>query len=647
MIKNKNNKKITKSFLLLLVFSISFINSNNIKSEKQANINLLSGLQIESKEQNEIESNSIDLSYKEAQLYFNDIKIKQKREVIVAMIDTGVDYNHPDLKDKIWINEGEIPGDGIDNDGNGYVDDVYGWNFYNSDNVVCQYLYDYNLKTNIAYPYDNDDHGTHVAGIIAANQNLEKGYEGIASNIDIKLMILKINGGEKGIGNLSSAINAIKYATMMGADICNMSWGTDVYNKELEKVIRESDMLFIAAAGNTGTNNNDKPVYPASFELDNLISVTFVDDNGKLTPWSNYGMNKVDIAVPGIDVVSTTVGSSAKMSGTSMAAPQITGIAAMLYAYNDGLNSVNIKDIILKNYIRLDSLNNLINYPGIPDANKIVRSITDIVKDKKAPTLKVNTRIIQSKFIVNLKSEDKDGSGVRVIKWLKGEKKITEFKRGVAGNYVTENKIEAAKPGKYTFYISDYAGNERIVVHTVEDDKQAPSIQTNYIIEGKEEKYILLRASDEMSGVKRVKYMKGKKTVKDFLPTGSGEEIALDKGKAKIKIKSEGVYTVYAIDHRGNASVDYVNVKTIKASEIKLSNNRIKIVKKQSFQLRTFLKPLDTTDKAVFKSSNESIVMVNKKGIILAKKEGKAIVTAYTSNGVRTICEVTVVKNKS
>lgn len=652
MFINKNNKLLTKSFFILIVFSLIFINPYKIKSEKFININLLSGLQIESKEKDissgdEIVSNSIDFSYKNAQLYFNNIKAKQKREVIVAIIDTGVDYNHPDLKDKIWINEGEIPGDGIDNDGNGYVDDIYGWNFYNNDNTVCQYLYDYNLKTNVAYPYDNDDHGTHVAGIIAANQNIEKGYEGIASNIDIKLMVLKINGGEKGVGSLNNAIDAIKYATSMGADICNLSWGTDVYNKELENVIKESDMLFIAAAGNTGTNNNDNPIYPASFDLDNLISVTFVDDNGKLTPWSNYGMNKVDIAVPGIDVVSTIVGSSDMMSGTSMAAPQITGIASILYAYSDGLNAINIKNIILNNYIKLDSLKNLVTYPGIPDANKMVRNINNIVKDNKAPTLKATTKIAKSKFIINLKSEDKDGSGIRVIKWLKGDKSIKEFKRGMTGNSIIDNKIELAKPGKFTFYISDYAGNERKFVYTVKDDKKAPEIQMSYIIEGGANKYILLRVADEMSGVKRVKYMKGRKTIKDFMPTGAGEEIVLKKGKAKVSVKSEGVYTAYAIDHRGNASVDHVNIRIIKTEDIRLLNNRIKVVENENYQLRTFLKPINTTEKTIYKSNDQSIVKVNNRGLITAKKVGKAVVTAYTSSGARAICEIIVVKSRS
>jgi subtilisin family serine protease len=128
-------------------------------------------------------------------------------------------------------------------------------------------------------------------------------------------MSLKINGGPKGTGNLASAVEAVKYATRMGADICNLSWGTSSYTASLEQVMKESDMLFIAAAGNTGDDNNNAPVYPASLKLDNLISVTFVDSAGELTGLSNYGSNTVDLAAPGEDILSTIVGNYSSMSG--------------------------------------------------------------------------------------------------------------------------------------------------------------------------------------------------------------------------------------------------------------------------------------------------------------------------------------------
>jgi subtilisin family serine protease len=115
-------------------------------------------------------------------------------------------------------------------------------------------------------------------------------------------MALKINGGAKGTGSLSSAIEAIKYATMMGADICNLSWGTPKLVDTLKQVMKESNMLFVAAAGNTGDNNDAKPIYPADLELDNLISVTFVNADGQLTDQSNYGPNSVDLAAPGEDI---------------------------------------------------------------------------------------------------------------------------------------------------------------------------------------------------------------------------------------------------------------------------------------------------------------------------------------------------------
>ncbi|RSD26984.1 S8 family serine peptidase [Mesobacillus subterraneus] len=220
-------------------------------------------------------------------------KFKDIDEVVVAVIDSGVDLNHPDLKEKIWTNPGEIPGDGIDNDNNGYIDDVNGWDFYNNDNSV----YD---------PLDGDDHGTHVAGTIAAamegsdiSQN--KGVVGVAPNV--KIMPIKFLGPWG--GDTAGAIAAIEYAKKMGVKISNNSWGGGEYDPLLEEAIANCDCLFVAAAGNESMNNDEGGFYPAGFETPNILSVAALTNQGKLAPFSNYGRHSVDVAAPGMDILST------------------------------------------------------------------------------------------------------------------------------------------------------------------------------------------------------------------------------------------------------------------------------------------------------------------------------------------------------
>lgn len=586
----------------------------------------------------------IDMDVAEAWLHMKQEKIK-RRQVVVAIIDTGVDYTHPDLAENIWVNLNEIPNDGIDNDNNGYVDDIYGWDFYNDDASVCHYKYDRRTRLNLSLPEDNDDHGTHIAGIIGAVADNRIGIAGIASNIDIKMMILKINGGSKGTGSISDAILAIKYATMMGADICNISWGTSQYSPALEEVIRESDMLFVAAAGNLGSNNDIEPVYPANFELDNLISVTFIDANGKITNQSNYGRKAVDFAAPGNDILSTVVGTYQTLSGSSMAAPQVSAVASLLYSYDENLYPSAVKDILIKTLKSISGLEDFMVFPGIPNAYKALLAINEAKRDYIPPSIKLNTIYDKGDLVVPIEAEDEGGSGIRVIRWLPGKKGIEDFGRGTIGLNIENNQIRFAKAGTYTFYAGDYAGNETVRIYDVKDDSTPPTISAGYkVSDDYKTRTITIRVKDSQSGIKRVKYMSGNRKASEFLPAGSGTEIILKDGRGSFKVNRDGIYTLYAIDNRGNQTVRHINVKTVLSEDIKFTQSEKIMTVGDRYILRAFVKPANTTDVITYSSSNDRVALVNSDGRIAALREGIATITARTSNGHKAVCRIVVVK---
>lgn len=284
---------------------------------------------------------------------------QNKREIIVAVIDTGIDINHLDLKDSIWTNQDEVPGDGIDNDGNGYVDDINGWNFFNDTNQI--------------YVGAEDNHGTHAAGTIAATRS-SGGIAGIADNRYVKIMPLKALGSSSGIGTPEDVIAAIRYAEAKGASICNLSFGTYKHFPDLEQTIRDSGMLFIVSAGNgdskgIGYNSDQHPVYPASFAYDNIISVANLMFDGALDVSSNYGAASVDIAAPGSYILSTTTGNNyGFMSGTSMSAPMVTGVAALLYSYDPSVTLTDVRNILLSSSRKMDALAGKLSTGGMLDA---------------------------------------------------------------------------------------------------------------------------------------------------------------------------------------------------------------------------------------------------------------------------------------
>lgn len=258
--------------------------------------------------------------------------------VTVAVIDTGIDYTHPDLSDNIATNAGEIPNNGIDDDGNGFADDYYGYDFvsYDSD------------------PRDDHFHGTHCAGTIGAKGDNGQGVAGVAWNI--KIMPVKVLDSY-GSGSISSVAAGMNYAVNQGVKILSMSLGTSAYSQTLENAIiyaKNNGALVVAAAGNSAADADLSPLYPAASTQDNVISVAASNSGDGLAYFSNYGVTSVDLAAPGESILSTYLnGQYAYASGTSMATPHVAGMAAMLKSINSTLTYSQIKSILITSVDKL------------------------------------------------------------------------------------------------------------------------------------------------------------------------------------------------------------------------------------------------------------------------------------------------------
>lgn len=279
---------------------------------------------------------------------------------IVAVIDTGMDMTHPALANSLWVNTAEIPGNGIDDDGNGFIDDVNGWNFIN----------------NNGNPLDCDGHGTHVAGIIRGmGQNLLASPMPASLVRIMPLKFLDCNGN----GSTSDAIRAIYYASNMGARVLNNSWGGGNYSRSLHEAILYSYTkysLFVAAAGNSGTNNDSTPMYPAAYDVPNVISVAATRENDTLASFSNYGKGTTHIGSPGVGIFSTYLGGNfTYLSGTSMAAPIVSGIAALMMRERPQMIAYQIKQVMLANVDAKSALAGKVSTNGRVNSLKSIDSV--------------------------------------------------------------------------------------------------------------------------------------------------------------------------------------------------------------------------------------------------------------------------------
>lgn len=387
------------------------------------------------------------------------------RDVVVALIDTGVDTSHPDLQGSLWVSADEIPGNGIDDDGNGYIDDTNGWNFYANNNQL--------------YAGTEDSHGTHAAGTIAAQSGNGIGISGIARAGRVKVMVLKALGGNSGLGSSLSVIQAIRYAEANGATICNLSLGTLSNDPALYETIAKSSMLFVAASGNNGMDTDVTPCYPASYNLDNVISVGNLTSNGMLHTTSNYGVVSVDLAAPGTYILSTVPGSYGFMSGTSMAAPMVTAAAAMVYTYYDTSSPADVKRTLLSTTAPLPALQGKTATGGMLDLaaalsvprEQMTGAAFQLPSGPNAPQIVTSQLNMGETVMIAIRVTDADGDLCTTV-YNKGALTAEQFQGGANGiPFVVDgggsNIFFAEESDTYSFYARDLAGHETVVTITL------------------------------------------------------------------------------------------------------------------------------------------------------------------------------------
>jgi len=257
--------------------------------------------------------------------------------VVVADLDSGMELTHPDLAANLYTNPGEIPGNGVDDDGNGFVDDVHGWDFRDNDNnpsdpsFVCA------------------SHGTHTAGTVGAVGNNGIGVTGVAQQVKIMPLRAFFASLIFCTAQDSDLIEAIGYMALMRVPISNNSWGGGPFSQATQDAIGRTRMLFVTSAGNSSSNNDTAPAYPASYPLENILAVAATDHNDALASFSNFGLNSVDVAAPGVNILSTIRGGGyGQLSGTSMSSPHVAGAAAVLLGDDPGLTPHELRYRLMK-----------------------------------------------------------------------------------------------------------------------------------------------------------------------------------------------------------------------------------------------------------------------------------------------------------
>ena len=379
-----------------------------------------------------------------------------RRSVVVAVIDTGIDATHPDLggattaASGLWLNAGEncagCPANGLDDDGNGYVDDWRGWDFVNDDND----------------PADDNGHGTHVAGTIGASGNDGVGVVGV--NWSVTLMPLKFLGPD-GTGSAADAVRALLYANAKGADVVNASWGSERFSQALLDAIEQAGgrSLFVAAAGNGNVDTDASPRYPAAYEAASVLSVAATDAGDAKAPFSNYGRRTIDVGAPGVNILSTALrGLYRYASGTSMATAHASGAAALIKARFPRASGLGIKSLLLSTVDPNASLAGRTASEGRLNVNRAVRCTGTAALSVESPTDDFLVEVGEPITVRALATNCADPS-VRSVGATGNGESITLSPRG---NGLYAATFTARAPGRVTIMLRA-AGTRGSVMKTV------------------------------------------------------------------------------------------------------------------------------------------------------------------------------------
>lgn len=287
-----------------------------------------------------------------------------KETILVAVVDTGMDYTHEDLKNIVWTNEDEIAGNGVDDDNNGYIDDIHGINTIIRDSAGKP----------TSEIMDTHSHGTHVSGTIGAEQNNNIGIAGIASKVKIMGVRTVPNDGDETDVNV---VEAYLYAAKNGAKLINCSFGKavneggQIVSEAIEYIGKNHDVLVIIAAGNDSSNIDTRPTWPASYTNENMLVIASTSSSGGLSYFSNYGAVSVDVAAPGSNIYSSTPGNSYQsMSGTSMATPTTVGVAAEVWSHYPHLTNLQLKKVLMDSVTKMSGFAGRMQSPGRIDLEK-------------------------------------------------------------------------------------------------------------------------------------------------------------------------------------------------------------------------------------------------------------------------------------